>query len=122
MAAIPVSSIPSPELKLATQRVPGRADVRCMGRITSDTSSLLQNTIRNLIPETKRIVVDLNDVSCLDSSGLGALVGLFLSSKKAGCELTLINLEPATEELLRTTGLVSLFEGHRELLGLAPDY
>lgn len=122
MAAIPVSSISVPELKLATQRTPERTVVRCTGRITSDTSSVLQNTIRKLISETGLIVVDLGDVSCLDSSGLGVLVGLFLSAKKVGCDMKLINLDPVTEELLRTARLVSLLEGHQELLGLAPDY
>jgi anti-anti-sigma factor len=47
----------------------------------------------------------------MDSSGLGAIVGLYISSKRANCELQLINLSPRVRELLSMSNLVSLFEG-----------
>ena len=84
MAANPA---PIPQLKLETVRTPEETLVRCTGRITSTTSDTLQTTIRGLIPEAKRVVLDLADVNYIDSSGLGALVGLYVSATKQHCQI-----------------------------------
>jgi len=89
MAANP---IPIPELNLETVKAPGETIVRCTGKITSSTTAGLQTTVRGLMPETKCVVLDLTDVSYMDSSGLGAIVGLYLSAKRQDCRLKLINL------------------------------
>jgi anti-anti-sigma factor len=116
MAANPV-----PELNLETIKTPAETLVRCTGRITSTTSGMFQTTVRALIPETDRLVLDLTDVKHLDSSGLGALVGLYLSAKRQHCELKLIHLNQRLKELFRITKLASVFEGHEEMLGMTPD-
>ena len=116
-----VTSIPIPELKLETVRTPEETLVRCTGKITSTSSGTLQTTIRGLIPEGKRVVLDLTDVNYMDSSGLGALVGVYLSAKRQHCELKLINLNQRLKELFRITRLGPVFEGHEEFLGLTPD-
>jgi len=118
MAANP---IPIPELSLETVRSPEETIVRCTGRINSGTSGALQTTVRNLIPETKCVVLDLTDVSYMDSSGLGAIVGLYLSAKRQHCKLKLINLNQRLQELFRLTKLAAVFEGHEDYLGLTPD-
>ena len=79
MAASPV---PIPELKLEMLRTPEETLVRCIGRITWTSSGTLQTTIRGLIPETKRVVLDLTDVNYIDSTGLGALAGLYVSARR----------------------------------------
>ena len=57
-----------------------------------------------------RIVLDLTDVSYLDSSGLGTLVGLKVSVLREGyCILELVNLSPRVKELLRLSNLTNLF-------------
>jgi|ERR1017187_7686281 anti-sigma B factor antagonist len=118
MAANP---IPISQLNLETAKTPDETIVRCSGKITSITSEQLQSTVRSLIPETKRVVLDLTDVSYMDSSGLGALVGLYLSAKRQHCGLKLINLNQRLRELFRITKLASVFEGHEDFLGLTPD-
>ena len=118
MAAIP---LPTPELELETVKAPEETLIRCTGRITSTTSSTLQTTVRGIIPEAKRVVLDLTDVSYMDSSGLGALVGLYLSARRQHCELKLINLNQRLKELFRVTRLASVFEGHEDMLGMTPD-
>ena len=81
MAANP---IPISELNLETVKTPDETIVHCTGKITSSTTAELQTTVRALIPETKCVVLDLTDVSYMDSSGLGAIVGLYLSAKRQG--------------------------------------
>ena len=118
MAASP---IPIPELKLETVRTSEETLVRCIGRITSTSSDTLQTTIRALIPEAKPVVLDLTDVNYMDSSGLGALVSVYLSAKRQHCELRLINLNQRLKELFRITKLAAVFEGHEDFLGWTPD-
>ena len=108
---------PSPELKLETVRTPEEITVRCTGRITSATTGLLQTTVRNLLPETKSLVLDLTDVNHMDSSGLGTVVGLYVSAKRQRCTLKLINLSQRLQDLFRITKLAAVFEGHEDFLG-----
>src|SRR5580658_5367481 len=118
MAANP---IPISELTLETVKAPDETIVRCIGRINSSTTSLLQTTVRTLIPGTESVVLDLTDVSYMDSSGLGAIVGLYLSAKRQHCTLKLVNLNQRLKELFRLTKLASVFEGHDDYLGYTPD-
>jgi anti-sigma B factor antagonist len=118
MAANP---LPISELTFETVKTPEEILVHCTGRITSTSSPTLQTTIRALIPGTNRIVLDLTDVSYLDSSGLGALVSIYLSAKRQNCELKLINLNRRLKELFSLTRLASVFEGHEDMLGVTPD-
>jgi len=102
MAASP---IPTSELELATERAPTETTVRCTGRITSDTTQSLKTTVKPLLSESKTIVLDLTNVSYVDSSGLGAIVGLYVSAKAAKCQLKLINLNQRLKELFSITRL-----------------
>ena len=60
-----------------------------------------------------RIIVDLGDVSNLDSSGLGTLVGLKASAINKGlCILEFRNMTPRVLELLRITKLTQIFSSN----------
>ena len=84
--------------------------VKCHGDLVSETSSELKEMVRPLIPLGGRIVIDLAEVKYLDSSGLGALVGLKASAIKLGlCILELANVTPRVLELLRITNLTQMF-------------
>ncbi len=119
MAANP--AVPTPSLTLETTSKPSETVIRCNGRIVSGTVEDLQAAVRGLVPEKKPIVLDLTSTSFLDSSGLGALVGLYVSCKRGGAPLKLINLTPRLKDLFTMTGLAPIFEGHDELLGQTPD-
>jgi anti-sigma B factor antagonist len=119
MAADPAS--PVPELSLETEKTPAETVIRCSGRITSNTSELLKAATRSAMAESKTVVLDLTHVSYLDSSGLGAIVGLYVSAKREGGKLKLINLSPRVKELFSLTRLAPLFEGHEDMLGMTPD-
>jgi anti-sigma B factor antagonist len=82
---------------------------------------MLQSAVRDLIPGSKRVVLDLTDVSYMDSSGLGAIVGIYLSARRQQRELKLINLNQRLKELFRITNMGKIFEGHEDMLGMTPD-
>ena len=84
--------------------------VRCHGKIVSDTGEALKQLVKPLIGEGGRIVLDLGDVSQLDSSGLGALVALKATAVNHGyCILEFENLTPRILELVKITNLTNLF-------------
>jgi anti-sigma B factor antagonist len=66
--------------------------------------------VKGLIPGNKRIVLDLTDLSQMDSMGLGTVVRLLVSAKSSGCKLELINLNRRIRELFGITNLLSAFE------------
>jgi anti-anti-sigma factor len=84
--------------------------VECHGKLTLEHAAQLRNKIRTLIPDEKRIVLDLKEVPFMDSSGLGTLVTLYVSGRSRGCKLELINVSAALRTLLGMTNLLSLFE------------
>jgi anti-sigma B factor antagonist len=114
-------AVPTPTLKLTTERTPDATVVRCVGRITSVTNPVLLETVRGLLPEGKRVVLDLTEVDYVDSSGLGALVSVYVSGKRANCKVDFVNFGSRIKDLLRITRLAALFEGHEDMLGLTPD-
>ncbi len=102
MAANP-SPVPALELSVTTSAP--RTIVRCTGKIIVDTCQALRTFVKPLLTEREAVVLDLAEVPYIDSSGLGILVGLYISSKAARHQLQLINLNPRVKELFRCTRL-----------------
>jgi anti-sigma B factor antagonist len=97
--------IPTPELSLTTDKTPTETIVRCVGRITSGTSQSLKTMAKPLLSDNKTVVLDLTNVSYMDSSGLGTIVGLYVSAKVANCQFKLVNLNQRLKELFSITRL-----------------
>jgi len=100
----------SSTLNLHTQNFDDVTVIKCQGRLTSDTSDFLKREIKNIFPRRMPIVLDLSDLVRMDSAGLGAIIGLYVSARKGGCDLRLINLNRQIRELLGLTNLLSVFE------------
>jgi anti-sigma B factor antagonist len=83
--------------------------VHCHGRLVTGVTDILYTRVHELIPNHKRIVLDLTDLTHMDSTGLGTLVRLFVSAKASGCSLELINLGARIRHLLGLTNLLSTF-------------
>lgn len=84
--------------------------VRCSGKLVANSTGILQAEIRSLLPDAKRIVLDLTDLGYMDSSGLGSIIGLYVSAKSAGGRLEVINLSARVRQLFSITNVLSLFE------------
>ena len=89
----------------------GTMVVACHGRLTFENAPSLKEEVKRLIPGRKRIVLDLQRVPQIDSSGLGTVVGLYVSARTRGCRLEIINASRQVAELFSMTNLLSLFEG-----------
>ena len=96
-------------LTLDVVRAGGTIVVRCNGKLVAGVNDVLYSKVSELIPETKRIVLDLTNLARVDSMGLGTLVRLYVSCRSAGCSLELINLRKQVRQLLGTTNLLSVF-------------
>ncbi len=99
------------ELTQTHDDVMGRiTTVACHGRLTNETAGKFKDAIKPIIADGGKITVDFADVSYLDSSGLGALVGLKVSALHKGlCTLELINISDRIKDLLSLANLTKLF-------------
>jgi anti-sigma B factor antagonist len=96
-------------LTLEVERTGDAAVVRCSGKLVAGVTDFLYTKVSQLIPDTKQIVLDLTDLTHMDSMGLGTIVRLYVSAKSAGCDLELINLGKRIQKLLGITGLFKVF-------------
>ncbi len=99
----------APLLTLDIERVDTTAVVRLHGKLISGTGDILYSNVSKLIPESKRIVLDLTELSVMDSMGLGTLVRLYVSARTHGCTVELINIGKRIRELLELTHMMSVF-------------
>jgi anti-sigma B factor antagonist len=98
---------PSP-LTFDIERAADAIVVRCHGKLVAGVNEMLYAAVRPLIPDTKRLVLDLTDLTHMDSMGLGSVVRLYVSAKAAGCDLELVNFGEKIRKLLSTTHLLSV--------------
>jgi anti-sigma B factor antagonist len=107
-------------LSVDVERDGTTAIVRCGGKLVAGVNDFLYTEVSRLIPDAKRIVLDLSDLSYMDSMGLGTIVRLYVSTRAAGCELELVNLGQRIRQLLGMTNLLSVFticgEGRQRML------
>ena len=82
------------------------------GRISlGEGSALLRKTIRELIENGQtKILLNLEDVNYIDSSGIGELVSGFSAVRNSNGELKLLNLTKKVHDLLQITKLFTVFD------------
>ena len=102
-------SNPAPAFTLQIERTGDTAVVHCHGRLVAGETNSLYLPVSKLLPDAKRIVLDLSDVAFMDSMGLGTLVRLYVSAKSNGCKLELIHLGKRIRQLLGVAGLLNIF-------------
>ena len=83
------------------------------GQITlaKGDDQLLKDKVNSLVHQgNKRILVNLANVTHMDSAGLGELVGAYTTVTKSGGSLKLVNLTKRLEDLLSITKLLTVFD------------
>jgi anti-sigma B factor antagonist len=99
-------------MKTSTRQVDGVTIVDLSGRITlGEGSVLLRDMVRDLVTKGQRkILLNLGDVTYIDSSGIGELVSAFTTVRNQGGELKLLNLTKKVHDLLQITKLYTVFD------------
>jgi anti-anti-sigma factor len=81
----------------------------CHGRLVAGAEGILYTAVHQLIPTSKRIILDLSDIQHTDSLGLGTLVRLYVSANSASSSLELMHLSKQIRHLLGLTNLFDVF-------------
>jgi len=99
-------------LKTTTRQMNGVTIMDLSGRITlGEGSVILREQIRDLLAKgQKKILLNLADVTYIDSSGIGELVSAFTAVKNQGGELKLLKLTKKVHDLLQITKLYTVFD------------
>ena len=98
---------------MTNREVDGVSVVTLCGRIVfgGEENSALREKMANLIAEgKKRIVLDMENVDYIDSSGLGTLVAAHMNAKNQGASLRLCHLGQKFSEVLQLTKLTTVFQ------------
>ena len=100
------------QLKIGVQTLhDGIVVADCSGRIVfGEETAELRDRIRALISKDSRIVLNLADVTYIDSGGLGTLVSLFITARNGGGAIKLARLTQRVGDLLQITKLLTVFE------------
>lgn len=86
--------------------------IELKGKITIGAGDLqMREAIHNAVNAgAKKIVVDMKDVSTIDSSGVGELVGCYMSAINKGAKLKLMRLPEKINDVLTVTQLITVFD------------
>jgi anti-sigma B factor antagonist len=98
-------------LKIDTRVVNGVTIASCHGRIVfGDESNYLREQLKQILSSSRKVILDLSDVTYIDSGGLGTLVGVYSSARAAGADVKLTGLNQRIKDVLQVTKLVTVFE------------
>jgi anti-sigma B factor antagonist len=99
-------------MKASNRQVDAVTIVDLSGRITlGEGSVVLRDTIRDLVSKGRNnILLNLGNVTYIDSSGIGELVSAFTTVRNQGGELKLLNLTKKVHDLLQITKLYTVFD------------
>ena len=99
-------------VKLSTRQVGDVTVVDATGRITlGEGASTLRDTMRDLAAKgSKKLLLNLSEVSYIDSSGIGEMVSSYTTITNHGGQLKLLGLSKRVKDLLQITKLYTVFE------------
>jgi anti-sigma B factor antagonist len=99
------------QLRMSTRSLDGVMVVDCSGRVVfGEESASLRDTVKNLLAQSPKIVMNLREVNHIDSGGLGTLVSLYTTARNAGGAVKLASLSQRVGDLLQVTKLLTIFE------------
>ncbi len=99
-------------VKLTSRQVGDVTVIDAAGRVTlGEGASAFRDAIRNFAAKgDKKLLLNLGDVSYIDSSGIGEMVSGFTTVTNGGGQLKLVGLSKRVKDLLQITKLYTVFE------------
>jgi len=99
------------QLRMSTRSLEGVLVVDCSGRLVfGEESASLRDSVKKLLAQSPKVVMNLREVNYIDSGGLGTLVSLFTTARNAGGAVKLARLSQRVGDLLQVTKLLTIFE------------
>jgi anti-sigma B factor antagonist len=96
---------------MSTRTLDGALVVDCSGRLVfGEESASLRDTVKKVVVQNPNVVLNMQEVSYIDSGGLGTLVSLFTTARTAGGAVKLARLSQRISDLLQVTKLLTVFE------------
>ena len=103
-------------LKMDVKQSAGVSVVTCHGTIVfGEEASALRDRVKELATGDAHLVLDLAQVSYVDSGGLGAIIGLFTSVRNAGGDMKLCCLNERVRHVFAITKLLNVVEIHNSV-------
>ena len=98
-------------MKIETRTVGDVGILDCSGRILIEGTMDIRNNVRDILNRgLRKIVLNLADVNYIDSPGIGEIASAYTTVMNNGGQLKLLNLTKKIHELLKATGLDSVFQ------------
>jgi len=98
-------------LKIDKRVVDGVTIMSCHGRVMfGEEATALRDSLKEALAKTPRMVLNLSDVTYIDSGGLGTLVGVYSSARQAGADIKLTGLGQRLRDVLQITKLATVFQ------------
>ncbi len=103
-------------MKINSRNVNGVEVVSLQGKITIGSGDVqLREIIQQCMNEGKsNVLLDMQGVTTIDSSGIGELVGSYTTATNRGGRLKLLHLPPKITDLLQVTQLITVFEVYED--------
>lgn len=98
-----------PHVRVTPDARDGRVVTAVSGEVDAATADDFEAQLRPAIAESTDVVLDLTEVSFMDSSGLRALVAIHHEVAERGGTIELAGTSNVVERLLSVTGLAELF-------------
>jgi anti-sigma B factor antagonist len=101
-------------MKANVRRTGNVAIVDLAGKITlGEGSGTVRNTIKDLVNSgQKNILINLKDVTYIDSAGLGEMVGAYATVTNAQGNVKLLHPQAKVHDLLQVTKLYTVFQAY----------
>jgi anti-sigma B factor antagonist len=111
-------------LKITNNETNGTSVVTLDGRVVlgEESKSLCENLKSLVAGGKKQIVLNMDNITYIDSTGLGTLVAAQVSAKTQGASLKLCNLGRRFQELLQLTKLVTVFDVCNTVAAAVPSF
>jgi anti-sigma B factor antagonist len=102
----------TPTLRIVERVVEGVTVLDLTGRLVLDQGDAsFRDCVADLLARgQKQLVVNMRDVSYIDSAGVGMLVAKMLSVRRAGGDMKLLNLTARSNRVMTITKLLTVFE------------
>ena len=99
-------------LKITNREVDGTSVIELEGRVVlGEESNALREKVKSMLAAgQKKIILNMDNVTYIDSAGLGALVAAHHSARTQGASLKLTNLGTKFKEILQVTKLLTVFD------------